>query len=294
LCCQDENKRCSGEVLATDAVLSFVASYCGQGEAVKVILTGGEPTLYQDIVNLTFKIKSMGCQTILLQTNGTFLGAAARLEELIGAGIDSFGVSLHGHIPETHEKFTRIKDSFENTIQTLSKLKKYHATVFVNTVISTLNIDYLADITHLVESNRLANILQFAYPHIIGRAAGRKNMIVPISIAAKKIIECFPGENNKFILRTESIPCCLLRGREDIASELFFNTDDIVVFDASERIEFSTIRKNNLKIKGPDCGKCLFNTICEGPWKEYPRLFGWNEFVPIKEFFYKQTDSQEG
>jgi MoaA/NifB/PqqE/SkfB family radical SAM enzyme len=288
LCCLDKNKKNNEDVLSPDAILSFIASYCEQGEAVKIILTGGEPTLYQDIVKLASEIKSMGCQTILLQTNGTFLNSTVRLEELIGAGVNLFGISLHGHISGIHEGFTQTKGSFDNTILTLYKLKEYNVNVFVNTVISTLNIDSLTGIIHLIEDNELAQVLQFAYLHIVGRAIDKNKMAVPIRVAAKKVIEGFSERrSDKLILRTEAIPCCLLRGRENIASELFVENSDIVVFDNSGIFEFSNARKNILKTKGPKCGECLFNTICEGPWKEYPQLFGWDEFVPIKEFVYK-------
>ena len=30
-----------------------------------------------------------------------------------------------------------------------------------------------------------------------------------------------------------------------------------------------------------NCIKCKYNKICEGPWKKYPEIYGWDEFKPI-------------
>jgi hypothetical protein len=31
------------------------------------------------------------------------------------------------------------------------------------------------------------------------------------------------------------------------------------------------------------CPECDWHASCEGPWREYPELFGWDEFVPVKK-----------
>ena len=37
------------------------------------------------------------------------------------------------------------------------------------------------------------------------------------------------------------------------------------------------------KAKGPQCPQCHWNERCEGPWREYPKGYGWDEFVPFIE-----------
>jgi MoaA/NifB/PqqE/SkfB family radical SAM enzyme len=288
LCCIDEDKKQEKEAIPLDDVLMFVISHFKKDENIKVVLTGGEPTLYHDIINLIIEIKSIGCQTILLQTNGAFLDGYAKLEDFINAGVNMFGISLHGYTAEIHDCFTQTKGSFDNTVLTLRKLRDYNANVLINSVINKININCLSDIMHLIEDNELAYILQFAYPHITGKARDNKNMIIPISVAAKQIKKCIMERRKRQLtIRSEAIPCCLLRGNENIVSELFISDDEIIVLNNSGTLEFSNARKNFLKSKGPKCMKCLFGSICEGPWKEYPQLFGWDEFVPIKDFMYK-------
>jgi hypothetical protein len=37
------------------------------------------------------------------------------------------------------------------------------------------------------------------------------------------------------------------------------------------------------KSKRAECRSCRWDARCEGPWKEYPELFGWDEFRPVRE-----------
>ena len=80
---------------------------------------------------------------------------------------------------------------------------------------------------------------------------------------------------------TEAIPYCFMQGYEDcVAEEVIPKTR---IFDAEQVIEdFGDYRKTQGKAKAPRCRKCFFFRKCEGPWKEYPELFGWDEFIPRK------------
>ena len=44
---------------------------------------------------------------------------------------------------------------------------------------------------------------------------------------------------------------------------------------------YADYRWNEGKAKRPECATCAKNDVCEGPWKEYPALYGWDEFVPV-------------
>jgi hypothetical protein len=46
--------------------------------------------------------------------------------------------------------------------------------------------------------------------------------------------------------------------------------------------DFTVVRQTEGKTKGSGCVACRLFKKCEGPWKEYPELFGWDEFTPLK------------
>jgi len=55
------------------------------------------------------------------------------------------------------------------------------------------------------------------------------------------------------------------------------------VADADFYVEsYGDYRRNQGKSKRAACRACRWFAECEGPWKEYPELYGWSEFKPVK------------
>jgi hypothetical protein len=80
----------------------------------------------------------------------------------------------------------------------------------------------------------------------------------------------------------EAVPLCILRGRESYAAEWII--PDAAVFDAEGTIDdYRAFRLGEGKAKGPRCRSCLLDSVCEGPWREYPERFGWTEFEPRRD-----------
>ena len=82
------------------------------------------------------------------------------------------------------------------------------------------------------------------------------------------------------VVMVEGIPYCLLRGYEQFVSEAMI--PDTRIYEAQCIIpNFTQVRRKDCKSKGPRCHTCIFDGPCEGPWREYPDRYGWQEFVPI-------------
>lgn len=79
------------EVLTGEQIVRVVRIACGFGVR-KVRLTGGEPLLRPDILQIVEGIKAAGVRDLSLTTNGLML--AARATELKRAGLDRVNVSL--------------------------------------------------------------------------------------------------------------------------------------------------------------------------------------------------------
>ncbi len=71
----------------------------------KIRLSGGEPLIRDDIVEIVQKISSIGFKDIALTTNGTLLGKYA--QELKKAGLNRVNVSFDTLNPETYRFITR-------------------------------------------------------------------------------------------------------------------------------------------------------------------------------------------
>jgi len=123
---------------------------------------------------------------------------------------------------------------------------------------------------------------QFAFIHIGGTVWKNQKWIIPrkkdVIPYVKKGLEV--GIKAGKGVMVEVIPLCLLKGYENYVSDVYILR--IRSYDAGYVIKDHTkYRLDEGKTKHPNCQKCRYFNTCEGPWREYPEIFGWDEFKPI-------------
>ena len=251
-------------------------------EAEGVVLTGGEPTLHQDFLELVSYAKKLDFKVIQIQTNGRMFAYKSFCQKTIEAEATEFSPALHGPNAKIHDFLTTVPDSFAQTSQAIKNLKELGQKVMTNTVITTANYKYLPAIAKLLV-NLGVDQFQFAFVHISGTAAENQDWIVPkksqIMPYVKKGLSIGLKANCRVM--AEAIPLCMMKGYEDYIAEKIIPMAK--VFDAEYIIDdYTKYRQTQGKAKGPNCSKCKYFKICEGPWREYPKLFGWSEFKPVK------------
>jgi cyclic pyranopterin phosphate synthase len=92
------------DILTSDEIIRIVRIACKYGVR-KVRLTGGEPLLRNDIVQLISGIKDAGIKDLSITTNGQRLAGMAR--PLKKAGLDRVNISLDTLIAERYRNITR-------------------------------------------------------------------------------------------------------------------------------------------------------------------------------------------
>ncbi len=249
----------------------------------QVIFTGGEPSLHPNFLELVRMARKMGYKTIQIQTNGRTFAYRDFCLKAIKAGVNQFSPALHGHNAKIHDFLTNSPGSFEQTVQGIKNLKSLNQFLTTNTVVTTKNYRFLPQIAQLLV-NLDVDRFQFAFIHVHGTAKENQDWIVPkkskVMPYIKKGLDI--GINADKWVVTEAIPYCLMKGYEKHISEIAIPKP--MIFDAGFKVEdYASYRKNKAKAKGPNCLKCKYNDICEGPWKEYPEIFGWDEFRPIRK-----------
>lgn len=118
-------------------------------------LSGGEPLMRKDIVDIVALVKGAGMRCSLV-TNGS-ISREDLYQALMEAGIDAIAFSLDGATKESHERF-RHGTSFERLIRSIStcmRLKEengYRTRISTNTVLTNANVDEIPGIAALVHS----------------------------------------------------------------------------------------------------------------------------------------------
>lgn len=277
-----QGNRCDIFSDKTTAEIKYILQDCYFEGIESVVFTGGEPTIREDIVELVKFARSLGFKVIQIQTNGRMFSYLDFCKKIIDAGITEFSPAVHGHNSRIHDFLTSSNGSFKQTTQGIKNLKKLSQHVLTNTVITSYNYKYLPETAKLLVDLGVDQF-QFAFIHIVGTAAINADWVVPrkkeIMFYVKKGLDI--GIKAGIRVMTEAIPYCFMHGYEDYVAEK--SIPDTKVYDFDLIVEdFTKSRRKEGKCKIQTCFSCRYNNICEGPWKEYPELFGWREFVPIK------------
>jgi MoaA/NifB/PqqE/SkfB family radical SAM enzyme len=112
---------------------------------VAVQLSGGEPLLREDIVDIAREIKEPGgIPYLILVTNGFLLDREKYLA-LCDAGIDQFSISLD-FPDERHDDFRRLPGLFRHLEETVPRLTaEGRGNIIMNTTISSRNVGLLTE-----------------------------------------------------------------------------------------------------------------------------------------------------
>ncbi len=278
--CAQGNKRDIHRDLATGEVKKILRQ--ARIDCDDVVFTGGEVTLRKDILKLISYAKELKFKNIQLQTNGRMFYYFEFCKRTVSAGANEFALALHGHTPQLHDYLTGSEGSFEQTTAGINNLKSLEQRVITNTVVTKPNYRHLPEIARLLVKLRVDQF-QLAFVHAMGTASKNFESIVPrmalVEPYVKKGLEV--GIKSGVKVMTEAIPYCFMHGFEEyIAENIIPGTK---IYDANLIIkDFTKIRQQEGKAKDPLCKTCRYYNVCEGPWKEYPKKFGWEEFCPVK------------
>jgi len=114
-------------------------------EVSNLVLTGGEPFIRKDIIEIARTFRNSGLD-VRFQTNG-FLLTPEVMEELHRVGADAMTVSLDSLNPDIQDRLTGYRNSHEKIFNALSFLTHYGSQTqgasAINTVVSKLNVEEL-------------------------------------------------------------------------------------------------------------------------------------------------------
>jgi MoaA/NifB/PqqE/SkfB family radical SAM enzyme len=246
-----------------------------------LVLTGGEPTVHKHLVALVRIAKRLGFDPIQIQTNGRMLSYPGVVDVLRRAGANEFSPSLHGSTAALHDSLTRAPGSFAETTEGIRNVVAARARIVTNSVVVRQNLHDLADLVALLASLGVSSV-QLAFVHPVGTAEQRFDEVVPRlsdvvqPLARARKVALATGVR----LTTEAVPLCFLRGLESLAVEAAIPSTTVFDYDGTS-VDYSAWRVDQGKVHGPPCDGCAGRPMCEGPWKEYPRQFGWAEFQPL-------------
>ncbi|XP_015230399.1 PREDICTED: molybdenum cofactor biosynthesis protein 1 isoform X1 [Cyprinodon variegatus] len=143
-----------GQLLSTSEVLTLARLFVQEG-VDKIRLTGGEPLIRPDVLDIIAELKKLeGLKTIAVTTNG--INLARLLPKLREAGLDLINISLDSLVPAKFEFIVRRK-GFHKVMESIDKAVELgYNPVKINCVVMRgLNEDELLDFVQLTEKKPL-------------------------------------------------------------------------------------------------------------------------------------------
>ena len=141
------------EILTYQEILRIGESVSQLG-IKKIKITGGEPLVRKDIVNLIRDIKNLDkIEQVTLTTNGILL--YDMLDDLYDAGIDAINISLDTLKEDNFKQITR-RDGLEKVLMAIDKAYNLGIRVKINCLaIRDFNINELADIANFAKDREI-------------------------------------------------------------------------------------------------------------------------------------------
>ncbi|XP_054894756.1 molybdenum cofactor biosynthesis protein 1 isoform X2 [Poeciliopsis prolifica] len=143
-----------GQLLSTSEVLTLAQLFVREG-VDKIRLTGGEPLIRPDVVDIIAELKKLvGLKTVAVTTNG--INLSRLLPKLKDAGLDLINISLDSLVPAKFEFVVRRK-GFHKVMESIDKAVELgYNPVKINCVVMRgLNEDELLDFVQLTEKKPL-------------------------------------------------------------------------------------------------------------------------------------------
>jgi len=276
--CPQAHRRHLGD-LTTGQVKSLLDAGRETG-CTQVVLTGGEPTVRPDILEVIAYARAVGYEDAQLQSNGRMLSYNGFCEKLLDAGATSFMLGIHGHNPEIHDFLVRSPGAFKQAVQGTRNLKALSQQVAINSVVNKINYKFAPEIARLFAGLKV-NQLQFAFMHCTGNALKNIDLLLPTKTEIMPYLHegLDIGLKAGLTMRVEAYPFCFLQGYEKCSSEIYAPYHDVRDVEGL-RADFNEVRRRS-KRKGPQCSECRFDLVCGGPWKEYTEKYGFGELKPV-------------
>lgn len=138
--CQGRCTKCScvglvanREVLTRAEILATCRRIVDAG-AILINLTGGEPLLRADIVDIVSDLRPLPA-LVSITSNG-LLASAERVAQLRGAGLNLVQLSLNSPVAEEHDREIGVPGSYDRVLAAIDSARAVGLTVLINAVIT--------------------------------------------------------------------------------------------------------------------------------------------------------------
>lgn len=190
-----------------------IVDYLKSNGIKTITLIGGEPTIYPNITELIYYIKSKGIN-VRLATNGKRLSDKTFAQELVNAGIDGINISIKGTTEDEYYCSTH-RTGLKNMIEGYHNLTDLGFNPSISYVVTTNDINRFNRFIDMILKEKMDNIvIQFQKPSldIVGTSETMMN-IKDMGIFTSYIFSLLEESKCNYTIEV-SFPLCLIENND--------------------------------------------------------------------------------
>ena len=155
--------------LTTEQCFKVVDDVAAFAPEAVTILTGGEPLLRRDILEIVRYANAKGLW-VVVGTNGVKI-TETLAALLVREGVRGLSLSLDALDPERHDRFRRVRGAWQNTVEGAGILRRAGLPFIVQTTVGSHNVDELEAIAAFAHERLEAHVWNLYFLVPTGRGA---------------------------------------------------------------------------------------------------------------------------
>lgn len=270
------------EEISTQEGKRKISCFISSDKKIRLDVTGGEPTIRKDLIDLIKYASKKGIKVVQIQTNAILLSNKEYTKNLKVAGLNKVFVSLHSSIPEIHDYLVGLSGAFKKCIKGIENSLALDIEVILNPVITTQNYECLPDYIKFIKRNfPLIKSISLSVVQPRGRAWANRYLVPRFRIIDPYIKEALRlGNKYKLIINNPycGVPLCI-GGWYRYLEQCVEYCENLLGIKQGIKNDYF----NYDKVKGINCSRCDLNNFCNGVWKEYAMLYPLSDLKPIRK-----------
>ncbi len=266
--------------MTTREAKSQIDVLIAQEKRIRLDISGGEPTLRNDLEEIIAYAAQKGVKTVQIQTNAILCARREYVKRLKSSGLRKAFVSLHSPDPKVHDYLLGYQGAFVQSFKGIRCLIKAAIEVTLNVVVTSKNYRTLPEYVAFVHV-KFPEIKSISLSVVQPRArAWVNNFLVPrykhIGPYVSRALRL--GEKFGIIINNPfcGLPLCIGGWQRRLKRCVEYSQNLL-----KQNQRSSPKADGYGKIKAPFCRMCALDAFCNGVWKEYAQLYSFSDLAPI-------------
>lgn len=295
VCCPCHKEARRFAPISANLIISCIDEAIQKNKIEMVLVSGGEPTLYVDLLKILNHINASGLKIGILSNSLRFSDDTFCQSFINNVGKDfELTTAFHSCQPHEHDQITGIKGSFDKSLKGVCNLISAGVNVTIKYVINRLSYKQIPKFAEWVYSTFPESVSWTICNMDLCGEALHNETLTAVSFEESKtylenaldiVIEYAKKGNHRNVSVFNTPLCCVdpyywhflkKHESEESMSALLLPTID----NALPKIQYNM--KGDGGANFHPCRECMVKSICPGTWRQTAEHFGDRMFKPIK------------